>query len=154
MHPKEKLKELGLSLPGLPAPIASYISFRRVGNVLYLSGAGPTENGEIKFQGKVGKDISLEEAYEAASLCCLNHLAQIEAAIGDLDKVHQIIKLEGYVNCAPGFNDPPAVINGASNLLIEVFGERGRHSRAAMGISELWNDIPVETILTVEITSG
>ncbi len=152
MHPEEKLKQLGLALPEPPSPVASYISNRRVGNTLFLSGVAPTLGGEVKYEGKVGKDISAEEAYQAAQLCCLNHLAQIKQAIGNLDKVTQIVRLYGFVNCAPGFNNPPAVINGASDLLVEVFGERGRHARAAMRVAELWRDIPVETVLTVEVS--
>jgi enamine deaminase RidA (YjgF/YER057c/UK114 family) len=151
MNAEERIKDLGLIIPKLAAPVASYIHFRKSGNLLFLSGVGPTKEGQVKYSGKVGREITLDDAYQAARLCALNHLAQIKVAAGTFDSVAQVVFLQGFVNCAPGFTDPPAVLNGASDLLIAVFGDRGRHSRAAVGVSELWRNIPVETVLTVEL---
>lgn len=151
MNVDERIKSLGLEIPTLPAPIASYINFRRSGNLLYLSGVGPTRDGQILYSGKVGEEISLEDAYQAARVCAINHLAQIKAAMGGFDSIAQVIFLQGFVNCAHGFNDPSSVLNGTSDLLIAVFEERGKHCRAAVGVSELWKNIPVETVLTVEV---
>jgi enamine deaminase RidA (YjgF/YER057c/UK114 family) len=151
MDIEERIKRLGLEIPTLPAPIASYINFRRSGNILFLSGVGPTKDGQVLYVGKVGAEISMDDAYQAARICAINHLAQIKTAMGDLNSVSQVLFLQGFVNCAPGFNDVPSVLNGASDLLIDVFGERGKHCRAAVGLYELWKNIPVETVLTVEV---
>lgn len=153
MNPEDRIRELGLEIPVLPLPIASYVSYKRSGNVLFLSGVGPTRSGQALVQGKVGGEVSIEQGYEAARLCALNHLAQIKDAAGDLDRVSQLLALQGFINCAPGFTDAPSVLNGASDLLIAVFGDRGRHSRAAVGVAELWRNIPVETVLTLELTA-
>lgn len=153
MDTEERIRNLGLIIPNLAAPVASYIHYRKSGRLLFLSGVGPTKEGHVMYSGKVGQEITLEDAYQAARICALNHLAQIKDAAGMLDAVAQVVFLQGFVNCAPGFTDPPAVLNGASDLLIAVFGDRGRHSRAAVGVYELWKDIPVETVLTVELYS-
>ena len=153
MNIEERIRNLGLEIPTPPIPAASYINHRRSGNLLFLSGVAPTREGQVLYTGKVGREITLEEAYQAARVCAINHLAQIKDAVGGFESVAQVIFLQGYVNCAPGFSDPTAVLNGASDLLIAVFGERGQHSRAAVGVAELWKDIPVETALTVELFS-
>jgi enamine deaminase RidA (YjgF/YER057c/UK114 family) len=153
MNAEERIKNLGLIIPKLASPVASYVHYKKSGSLLFLSGVGPTKEGQVVYAGKVGREISIEDAYQAARLCALNHLAQIKSAVGELDSVSQIVFLQGFVNCAPGFTDPPAVLNGASDLLIAVFGDRGQHGRAAIGVSELWKDIPVETVLTVELYS-
>jgi enamine deaminase RidA (YjgF/YER057c/UK114 family) len=151
MNAEKRVSRLGLEIPSLPSPVASYISHRRVGSLLFLSGVGPTREGQVLFSGKVGGDVSVDQAREAARCCALNHLAQIKAAVGELDLVAQVVFLQGFINCAPGFTDCPSVLNGASDLLVAVFEERGKHSRAAVGVAELWRDIPVETVLTVEL---
>lgn len=149
---EKRLKELGLELPEVPKPVANYLPCVRVGNVLYLGGTVGIYNGVLKHQGKVGAEVSLAEAYESARLCCLNHLATIKAELGDLDRVERIVKVVGYVASAPGFVDQPAVINGQSDLLVELYGERGRHTRLALGISEIGLHAPVETEMTVLVS--
>lgn len=150
-EPERRLLELGLELPRLPDPVANFVSVVRSGNLLFLSGQGPTRDGVPVFTGKVGSDLSEEEAYQAARLCILNLLAVIKAEIGNLGEVKRIVKLLGFVASAPGFGRQPFVINGASDLLAEVFGERGRHARSALGTSELPFNIPVEIEMIVEV---
>ena len=151
MKIEEKIKELGFELPNPPTPAANYIGYVRVGNILYIGGNIGRLNGVIKYRGKVGGAVSLEQAYEAARNCGLNHLATIKSALGDLDNVERIVKVIGWVNVAPGFTDMPKVINGESDLLVAVFGERGRHTRAAVGVASLSQDAPVETEVTVQV---
>jgi enamine deaminase RidA (YjgF/YER057c/UK114 family) len=151
MSIEAKLKELGYELPNPPTPAANYIGYVRVGNILYIGGNIGRINGVLKYRGKVGDGVSLEQAYEAARNCGLNHLASMKAALGDLDKVERIIKVIGWVNVAPGFTDMPRVVNGESDLLVQVFGESGRHTRAAVGVASLSQDAPVETEVTVQI---
>jgi enamine deaminase RidA (YjgF/YER057c/UK114 family) len=146
-----KLSKMGLELPNPPAPAANYIGCVRVGNLLFVGGNIGRINGQLKYVGKVGETITLEQAYEAARNCALNHLAIIKAAIGDLDKVERIVKVLGYVNVAPGFNDMPKVVNGESDLLVQLWGERGQHARAAVGVASLSREAPVETEVIVEI---
>jgi enamine deaminase RidA (YjgF/YER057c/UK114 family) len=146
-----KLNKMGLELPNPPAPAANYIGCVRVGNLLFVGGNIGRINGQLKYVGKVGEAITLEQAYEAARNCALNHLAIIKAAIGDLDKVERIVKVLGYVNVAPGFNDMPKVVNGESDLLVQLWGERGQHARAAVGVASLSREAPVETEVIVEI---
>ena len=119
--------------------------------MIFTSGQLPLKEGKLIYEGKVGADLTLEQGYEAARVTALNALAQIKAAVGDLEKIAQIVRLEGFVNSAPGFTGQPKVLNGASEFLIEVFGERGRHTRYAVGTSELPLNAPVELALTVEI---
>jgi len=149
MKIEEKLKDLGFELPDPPVPAANYIGYVRAGNLLFIGGNIGRINGVLKFRGKVGAEVSLEQAYEAARNCALNHLAIMKAALGDLDKVERIVKVLGYVNVAPGFTDMPKVVNGESDLLVELWGERGQHTRAAVGVSSLSQDAPVETEVTV-----
>ena len=151
MEAEQTLSKLGFSLPETPRPMANYIPTRRVGSLVFTAGMGPTLQGEIKFKGKVGKELTLEQGAEAARLTILNSLSALKAEIGDLDNIEHIVKLNGYVNSAAGFNKQPLVINGASDLLVQVFGERGKHARTSIGVSELPNDIPVEIDLVVEV---
>jgi enamine deaminase RidA (YjgF/YER057c/UK114 family) len=138
-----RLKELGIVLPPLPKPVANYLPYRLAGNILYLAGQGPRENG-VNLSGKLGKDISIEEGYRRARLVGLGLLAAMRDALGSLDRVDYIVKLLGMVNAVPDFNDSPKVINGCSDLFVEVFGDAGRHARSAVGNVMLPNQISVE----------
>jgi enamine deaminase RidA (YjgF/YER057c/UK114 family) len=149
VHPEERLKELGLALPEAPKPVAAYVPTVRTGNLVFVSGQGPFGTG---VSGKVGAEVSVEQAQEQARVTCLNGLAQIKAAVGDLANVRRIVKLTVFVASAPGFGDQPKVANGASELLQEVFGEAGRHARSAVGVAELPFDIPVEIEFVVEVS--
>jgi enamine deaminase RidA (YjgF/YER057c/UK114 family) len=151
MEIETKLKELGLELPTPPVPAANYIGYVRVGNLLFIGGNIGRINGVLKYRGKVGAGVTLEQAYDAARNCALNHLATMKAALGDLDRVERIVKVLGYVNVAPDFIDMPKVINGESDLLVQVFGERGQHTRAAVGVASLSQNSPVETEVTVQV---
>jgi enamine deaminase RidA (YjgF/YER057c/UK114 family) len=150
MEIEKKLKELGYELPNPPTPAANYIGCVRVGNLLFIGGNIGRINGALKYRGKVGASVTLEQAYEAARNCALNHLATIKAALGDLDKVERIVKVLSYVNVAPGFTDMPKVANGESDLLVQLWGERGQHTRAAVGVASLSQDAPVENEITVQ----
>ena len=149
MEVEKRLRELGYDLPNPPVPAANYIGYVRVGNLLFIGGNIGRINGVIKHRGKVGAAVSLEQAYETARNCALNHLAIMKAALGDLDKVERIVKVLGYVNVAPGFTDMPKVVNGESDLFVQLWGERGQHTRAAVGVASLSQDSPVETEVTV-----
>jgi len=151
MDIERKLQSMGFTLPNPPVPAANYIGYVRVGNLLFIGGNIGRINGELKYQGKVGDTITLEQAYEAARNCALNHLAIMKAALGDLDGVERIVKVIGYVNVAAGFTDMPKVINGESDLLVQLWGEKGRHTRAAVGVASLSQDAPVETEVTVHV---
>lgn len=149
MNIEEKIHSLGYTLPEAPAPVGSYVQCVRSGNLLFLSG-GISIVGDKKFIGKVGQDISIEEGQEAARLCVINRLAVIKAEIGSLDKVTRIVALTGFVNSGANFYDHPVVMNGASNLLIDIFGEKGKHSRTALGAPALPLNVAVELNLVVE----
>ncbi|NLY91306.1 MAG: RidA family protein [Firmicutes bacterium] len=151
MKIEKRLEELGVKLPEPAKPVAAYVPFRRTGNLIYISGQDCRVNGELKYKGKVGKDVTEEEAYEAAKITAINLLAILKSAVGDLDRVKQIVNLHGYVNSAPGFVRQPFVINGASEFLVEVFGEKGKHSRCALSCNELPFDTPVEIEMIVEV---
>jgi len=151
MEIENKLKTLGIELPNPPTPAANYIGYVQVGNLLFIGGNIGRINGVIKYRGKVGAEVSLEQAYDAARNCALNHLAIMKAALGDLDRVERIVKVLSYVNVAPGFTDMPKVANGESDLLIQVFGEKGRHTRAAIGVASLSQEAPVENEVTVQV---
>ena len=151
MEIENKLKALGIELPNPPTPAANYIGYVRVGNLLFIGGNIGRIDGVIKYRGKVGAEISVEQAYDAARNCALNHLAIMKSALGDLDKVERIVKVLGYVNVAPGFVDMPKVVNGESDLLVQVFGEKGQHTRAAVGVASLSQDAPVENEITVQV---
>ena len=146
----EKITALGFSLPAVPAPVAAYVNYVRSGNLLFLSGGLPID-GERKIIGKVPTDVTIEEAQEGARIIILNRLAVILDAIGSLDKVKQIISLGGFVNSEPDFLGHPQVINGASELLVEIFGDKGRHSRTALGAAALPLNVAVEINMIVEI---
>jgi len=146
-----KLSEMGITLPDVPMPLAAYIPAQRAGDLVYTSGQIPLKAGELVFKGKVGADLTEEQAYEAAKLCAVNCLSAIKSLIGSLDKIEQIIKVTGFVNSAPGFFSQPKVINGASDFFLEVFGDAGRHARAAVGVCELPIDAAVEVEVIVKL---
>ena len=149
---RDRLKELGYELPSVPNPAGSYVPATSIGSLLFTAGQLPFKQGQLRHTGKVGRDVSVEEAKEAALLCTLNALAAVEVEAGSLENVRRVVKVTGYVASAAGFNRQPEVINGASNLLGEVFGERGTHARSAVGVAELPLDAPVEVELIVELT--
>jgi enamine deaminase RidA (YjgF/YER057c/UK114 family) len=154
MEVEKKLVELGLSLPPSPAPVANYVPAVRSGNLLFVSGHGPAfvKDGKIEYiRGKLGRDLTVEQGYEAAKQVMLNILQSIKGVIGDLDKVRRIVKVLGFVNCTEDFPDQPKVINGASDLLVALYGERGRHARSAVGMQQLPFDIAVEIEMVVEV---
>ena len=143
MSAEDNLKKMGLTLPSVPTPIATYVSFKRDGNTIYCSGQGPRKPDGGYYTGKVGKDVTLDQAYEHAKIVGLGLLAAAKAAAGSLDKV-EVIKLLAMVNAVPEFTDQPKVINGCSDLLVAVLGERGRHARSAVGMGSLPNNMTVE----------
>jgi len=148
MKIEEKIKGMGLRLPEIPEPVANYVPAVRTGNLLFLSGHGPEKSVPT---GKVGQELTLEEGYEAAKNTALCLISTIKNSIGDLDKVKRIVKLVGFVNCSEDFKDQPKVVNGASDLFVAVFGERGKHARAAVGMYQLPGGIPVEIEVIIEI---
>jgi enamine deaminase RidA (YjgF/YER057c/UK114 family) len=148
--PEENLAALGLALPAPPAPGGNYVSAKRAGAVLYLSGVISTGPDGI-LTGTAGVDRTIEEGYAAARVCALTQLAVLKRELGSLDRVAEILTVNGYVNAAPGFGDSPAVINGASDLLVQVFGEAGRHVRAALGVSALPRHALVELQMSVRV---
>lgn len=148
----ERLKELGIALPSAPAPAANYVPYVVEGNLIFVAGQGTYgDNGKLNFIGKVGADISIDEGYQAARLCGLNCLAQLNAAAGGLDKIRRIVKVLGFVNCTPEFTDQPKVINGASDLFVEILGDAGRHARSAVGMGSLPFGIATEVELIAAI---
>jgi len=151
MSAEKGLKELGISLPAAPKPVANYVPSVRVGNLLFVSGHGPYNDGKTILSGKLGKDLTVEQGYQTARNVALNALSSVKAALGDLVKVRRVVKLLGMVNCTEDFKDQPKVINGASDLLVEVFGEAGKHARSAVGMQSLPNEIPVEIEMIMEV---
>ena len=149
MDPEIRLRELGLELPNVPAPAGAYVPATRAGGLIFTAGQLPFEGGELHLKGKVGDAVSVDEAREAARLCALNALAAAAAHAGGLGGISGIVKVTGFVASAPGFNDQPGVLNRASELLGEVFGDTGLHARSAVGIAELPLDAPVEVELIV-----
>ena len=149
--PESRLKELGLELPPAPKPFASYRAAVRAGNVLYVAGTGPTREGKILVQGKVGEGVTVAQAYDAARLSCLNALAAARAHLGSLAKVRQVVQATVWIACSPAFHEHPKVADGATDLLRDVFGERGLPARAAVGAPSLPMDIPVEVALVLEV---
>jgi enamine deaminase RidA (YjgF/YER057c/UK114 family) len=148
---EDRIKSLGLELPEAPKPVANYVSAVRTGNYVFTSGQIPVVKGELKAKGKVGGEITVEEGYECAKIAALNCLAAVKALIADLDRVNRIVRVTGFVNSALGFTEQPKVLNGASDLLVEIFGERGKHSRLAIGAGELPGGAPVEVEMVVEV---
>jgi enamine deaminase RidA (YjgF/YER057c/UK114 family) len=149
--PEEKLKSNGLVLPPVSKPIANYVKYVRTGNLIFLAGHGPTKADGTNVSGKVGKELTIEQGYEAARITALSLIATLKDAVGDLSKVKRIVKVNGYVNCLPDFTEQPKVINGCSDLLVLVFGEKGKHARAAMGMVALPSNIAVEIEMVVEV---
>ncbi|MDQ1003269.1 enamine deaminase RidA (YjgF/YER057c/UK114 family) [Neobacillus niacini] len=147
--PEERLQQMGLELPPLRPAAGNYVSCVRTGNLLFTSGQGTDE-----FRGKLGKDVSIEVGYQAARQCMLNLLAVIKHELGDLSKVKRVVKILGFVNSTPDFTDQPKVMNGSSDLLVELFGEKGRHGRSAVGMAQLPHNNAVEVELILEVEDG
>ena len=147
-----RLAELGIEVPEAAAPVANYVGYLQSGNLVFVSGQVPLVDGAFKFQGKVGAEFSVEEGQEAARICAINIIAQLKAACGgDLDRVRRIVKLGGFVNSTPEFADQPKVINGASDLMVAVFGDAGKHTRAAVSAGALPLGVAVEIDAIAEI---
>ncbi len=153
MSASDRLAQLGVALPEVAAPLASYVPAVRTGNLVYTSGQLPTESGKLAGTGKVGAEVSPEQGKAMARICALNALAAVNSLVG-IDAVTRVVKVVGFVASAPGFNGQPGVVNGASELLAEVFGDAGAHARSAVGVSELPLDAPVEVELIVEVGAG
>lgn len=151
MSVTDTLTRLGLVLPSAPKPLATYIPACRAGDLLFVSGVLPLQDGKLSMTGKLGQDLTIEEGYQAARLALLNALAIIQHELGSFDRVTRIVRLTGHVASASGFSEQPAVVNGASDLLVELFGESGRHARLALGAAELPLHAPVELELIVHI---
>lgn len=149
--PEEKLQQLGITLPVPSKPVATYVNAVRTGNLIYLSGKGPTNPDGTNITGKVGKDLSIQQGYDAAKSTGVNLLAALRAEIGSLNKVKRIVKVLGMVNCASDFTEQPQVINGFSDFMVEVFGEKGKHARSAVGMNALPKNIAVEIEMIVEV---
>jgi enamine deaminase RidA (YjgF/YER057c/UK114 family) len=148
---KEKISSLGLSLPTAAAPVAAYVPAVKSGNLVFTAGQLPVVGGKLLMEGKVGRDVTAEEAKALAQICALNALAAI-SLVADLDQIERVVRVGGFVNCAPGFTAIPGVVNGASELLIKLFGEvNGKHARAAVGVAELPLNAPVEIELIVQL---
>ncbi|HEU5026663.1 MAG TPA: RidA family protein [Spirillospora sp.] len=150
--PEERIIELGLELPEVVTPLASYVPTARTGSLVYTSGQVPLVKGEIKVTGKVGAEVSAEVAAEQARICALNCVAALKAELGELSRVVRIVKVVGFVASAPDFHGQPQVINGASDLLGEVFGDAGKHARSAVGVAVLPRNVPVEVELIAEVS--
>ncbi len=148
---EQRLAGLGLSLPEVPAPVAAYVPAVHCGSLVWTSGQLPMRDGRVAATGKVGADVDVETAATLARICVLNALAAVKAELGDLDRVRRVVKVVGYVASTPQFTGQPQVVNGASELLGEVFGESGRHARSAVGVAALPLDAPVEVELVVEV---
>ena len=146
-----RLRELGLELPAVAEPAGAYVPATRAGNLIFTAGQLPLEAGELRTTGKVGDAVSQEEAYVAARRCALNALAAAAAEAGGLDRINRVVKVTGFVASAPGFNAQPQVLNGASELIGEVFGEAGLHARSAVGVAELPLDAPVEVEIVAQL---
>ncbi|HEY5594878.1 MAG TPA: RidA family protein [Nitrospiria bacterium] len=151
MRVEQRLKELGITLPTAPKPVANYLPAVRAGELLFTSGMLPMKDGTLAYEGKLGKELSVELGQEAARLAALNALAVVKQELGSLDNVARVVRLTGHVASAPGFVQQPAVLNGASDLLVAIFGEAGRHTRAALGAAELPLGSPIELELIVQI---
>ncbi|MFD2356494.1 RidA family protein [Nonomuraea ferruginea] len=152
MTPEQKIADLGLELPEVVAPLAAYVPTVRTGNLVYTSGQVPVVKGEVRFTGKLGADVTVEDGQEAARICALNALAALKAEVGDLAEVKRIVKAVVFVASAPDFTGQPQVANGASELLGEVFGEVGKHARSAVGVAALPLNVPVEVELIAEVS--
>ena len=147
----KKMAEAGISLPEAPSAAGSYVPVVIADRLAFVSGQIPVEDGQVKFKGKIGRGMSVEQGQQAARLCAVNGLAQLKKTLGGLEDIVRIVKLTGFVNCDPSFTDQPKVINGASDLLVQIFGERGRHARAAVGVASLPLDSAVEVEFIVQL---
>ena len=149
---EENIKKLDLKIPDLPSPLANYVPYKVSDNTVYVSGQGPVIDGKIIYSGKVGNEISQEEGVKAAELCCINIIAALKSSInGDWNRLDTFLKLGGFVNCDNDFSDQPKIINGASDLLVYIFGDKGRHSRFAVGSNALPLNISVEIDAIIKI---
>ena len=149
---EEKIRELGLEMPETPKPVANYVpAVRFCENLVYLSGQDCRKNGKLLYEGRLGDNVTIEQGVRCTEQAALNCLAELKSCIGDLDKVKRIVKLLGFVACTDDFGEMPAVMNGASNLLVELYGEKGRHARAALGTNALPFNAPVEIEMIVEV---
>ena len=148
---EEKIKELGLEVPDAPKPLAAYVPALIVNDLVFTAGQLPSIKGELKYKGKVGKDLSEEGGKKAAEICALNCLAAVKGVIGNLDNIERIVKITAFVNSAENFTDQPKVANGASELIGKIFGENGKHVRSAVGVNELPLNAPVEIEMIVKI---
>lgn len=151
MSIKTKLEELGITLPEAPTAVAAYQPWIQTGNLIFTSGQLPFRDGLIAYEGKVGSELSKEDGYQAARQCALNAIAQLKSATGNLDEIQKIVRIEGYVQSAEGFRGHPQVINGASDLVVEIFGEKGIHTRLALGINEMPLNAAVQLAITAEV---
>jgi enamine deaminase RidA (YjgF/YER057c/UK114 family) len=149
--PEQNLKAKGIELPLVPKPTANFVNAVRTGNLVYLAGKGPLKKDGTYITGKLGKDVSIEQGYEAARLTAINQIAVLKDFLGDLSRVKKIVKVLGLVNSSTDFYDQPKVINGFSDLMVEIFGEKGRHARSAIGVASLPMNIAVEVELIVEV---
>ena len=150
-NPEKRLEQLGIKIPEVSPPVANYVRVVRSGNLLFLSGSGPKKVDGSYITGKLGKDLTIEDGYQAAWLTGVNHIATLKSELGNLNRVKRIVKVLGMVNSTPEFQDQPKVINGFSDLMVEVFGDRGKHARSAVGMASLPLGIAVEIELIVEI---
>lgn len=147
-----RLKELGIALPDTPAPAGNYVPAVRSGNLVFIAGQLPIEGGKPQFLGKVGRELQAADGQKAARLCAINIVAQLRTALGgDLDRVKRIVRVGGFVNAVPDFTDHPQVVNGASDVLVEIFGDAGRHARAAVGVGSLPRGVAVEVEAVAEV---
>ncbi|MBT5783122.1 MAG: RidA family protein [Candidatus Marinimicrobia bacterium] len=149
---EENIKNLGLNIPELPKALANYVPYKIVGKTMYISGQAPVQNGELIYKGKVGSDVTVEDGIKAARLCVTNIIAAVKTGLeGDWDKLDSFVKLTGFVNCQDDFTDQPKIINGASDMLVEIFGDQGRHARVAVGSNALPLGISVEIDAIVQL---
>ena len=149
---EENIKNLGLNIPDLPKALANYVPFKTVGKTMYISGQAPVQNGEVVYKGKVGSDVTIDDGISAAKLCCINIIAALKTGLdGDWEKLDTFVKLTGFVNCDNDFIDQPKIINGASDMLVEIFKDKGRHTRVAVGSNTLPLGISVEIDAIVQL---
>lgn len=151
MQIEKRLEELGIVLPAAATPVANYVTTVQTGNLVFTSGHGPGDGEGKIYKSQLGTDAEIEDGYQSARQVGINLIGTLKQALGDLDRVQRIVKVVGFVNSAPSFTDQPAVVNGASDLFVEVFGDRGKHTRSAVGMSQLPGGIPVEIEMVVEI---
>ena len=148
---EDRLKSLGMVLPEVPVPLAAYVPAKKIGQVIFTAGQLPIQKGELICKGLLGQDVDVEQAYQAARICTLNALAAIKGVVKDLDQIVQVVRVVGYVASTSTFTQQPAIVNGASELLLEIFGEVGKHARSAVGVASLPLNASVEIELTVEV---